>query len=91
MRLALGTQPEPAASTPNVPPADDDFGFILGVHLTSLVGTIVADGSVVFKTGSPDVHGRPLCQALNGDDSKVKIASVHSDSGCSFGPRSLMG
>ena len=55
------------------------------------VDMIVVAADSNLKMGSPDVHGRPLCQALIDDGSKVKTAPVHPDFGCGFWPLSLMG
>lgn len=51
-----------------LPPAITNPGVLLGVHLTSLVDTIVAGGSAAFKAGLPDAYagtccGRGLCVA----------------------------
>jgi hypothetical protein len=44
---------------------DELFGVFHGVHRLLLVDTLLASLSTSIKMGWPDVHGRPLCQALN--------------------------
>ncbi len=60
--------------------------------LKSYVDTIVVATAAQFKTGSPDVHGRPRFAKLSVRDcSKEKIAPVHSDFCCESSSLSLMG
>ena len=68
--------------------------LVVGVHVSTIydVDTMLLDLGYRCQMGWPDVHGRSRFAKLSiHDDSKVKIAPVHSDFWCDFWPLSLMG
>jgi hypothetical protein len=61
-----------------VPPPRAQLGLLLGVHLTSLVDTILASAALLLKMGSPDAYARrPLPRAKsNGERERDPLFGV---------------